>query len=901
MGNIISSLEYKCPVPSKKRDKCDKTPQTHVFSQLLAFETQRLVAEKDLKLRKEILQQGQKVTHWAGRKGFVLLPCYEDEEEELSNLRFWHKQIAKANTPQEKGNAGNALKKALRKCHSMDQLDWTQKIARLFTHGTSDQSNLDRTAEWASNLMLSQNVCELTVLKEVTYNSQEKLTRTPYFCSNTALPPKEAVFRHGTCTSIELCLKVQLPSDPRSMAHKQPNRDTPAKDRSKKANCLFQGDDDEFRAHSQSMKEKQQEFFRTNAPDMRWSCDFCAHKVNLSSAERVTKVDCDANAGQMHPHSCNNWMNSSSYLYAIGFNYWWQMQNNLVVENFFSQSENAKKVKVWDRMMEMNQKKTPPNQLVLNAVANIPQTTIPLRVASVPLAKMLAHEMAFGSIQQESNDEFVPTFNLLEFFNQMLVVLSVFDGENQQQKLYPIPNRVNGKRPPFKTIQGRWKEENLETLATVAKSAYAIPAPLHQILHVSPKDLSLGEPCHVSALIITAESILAKEAPARQVLNAEKDGQGDKKAIGEVQNNMLICAVCFQRMDEYCPEGTQCPQQQWQANGKHGRCSFEDEWSLDRSDQQWNQLFKLHVEKKGSVTVWPNDRAILHHFLMEHCRDATIDMMQQYTSQPLIDQEKCAIQLPYFNLGTIMCDRPMIQTRKIEVFLLKWLKWVTEQANALTVEEEGTTLEMYDLVNKMGIGNTGQSLLSCMRFLEYEGKDLKHDHHQKHMAFWMQERQEEVAKALGDVDEAAKSVNNNDPLDVSNVPQKRKVTGMRTYETSFIGAMQAKVKEAAQRRLEQLDEPSDVASEEEGNGKKMCLNLVSSSFHMMQDALALPSKLTTQSNMKIQKGPLPQWPLLEEAGQQDKKEKYLTNFMNSVDQLDKDILDWGEKMKLYQL
>jgi len=295
---------------------------------------------------------------------------------------------------------------------------------------------------------------------------------------------------------------------------------------------------------------------------------------------------------------------------------------------------------------------------------------------------------------------------------------------------------------------------------------------------------------------------------------------------------------------------------------------------------------------------------MLHHFLMEHCRDATLDLIQQFTSQPLIDQEKAAIQLPFLNLGTIMCDRPLIQTRKIEVFLIKWLKWVTEQANRLTVEEEGTTLEMCDLVSKMGIGNTDQGLLSCMRFLQYAGNDLKHDQHHKHMAFWMQERQAEeeaAAKALGDVDEAATSVNNNDPLDTSDIPQKRKVTGMRTFETSFIGAMIAKVTQAAyQREWEQLDAPSDVASEKEGNGKKkICLNLISSSFHMIQDALALSSTLTTQSNMKIQKGPLPQWPLLEEAGQPDKQENYLRNFMNSVDQLDKDILDWGRKMKLY--
>jgi len=244
-----------------------------------------------------------------------------------------------------------------------------------------------------------------------------------------------------------------------------------------------------------------------------------------------------------------------------------------------------------------------------------------------------------------------------------------------------------------------------------------------------------------------------------------------------------------------------------------------------------------------------------------------------------------------------MCDRPVIGTRKIEVFLLKWLKWVTEQANALTFEQEGKPLEMHELLNKMRVGNTGQSLLSCMRFLEYEGKDLKHADHQKHLALWMQERQE-VAEELGGVDEAAESVKNMDPLDVRNV--NRKVTGLRTYETNFISAMQAKVKEAAQRRLDRLEGKSDVASEEEGNGQKMCLNLVSSSFHMMEDALALASKLPLQGKMTMQKGTLQQWPLLAEAGEQD-KQNYLANFMTSVYQLDQDILDWGGKMHLYEL
>ena len=300
----------------------------------------------------------------------------------------------------------------------------------------------------------------------------------------------------------------------------------------------------------------------------------------------------------------------------------------------------------------------------------------------------------------------------------------------------------------------------------------------------------------------------------------------------------------------------------------------------------------LHVERKGAVTVWPNDRSILHHFLMEHCRDATLDLIQQFTTQPLIDQEKAAIQIPFLNLGTIMCDRPLIQTRKIEVFLIKWLKWVTEQANRLTVEEAGTTLDMCDLVSKMKISNTKQGLLSCMRFLQYVGNDLQHDQHHKHMAFWMQERQAQEEKATAKEaldDEDATNVNNhNDPLDTSDTLETRKATGMRTFDTGFIAAMIAKVTEAAY--------PSNVASEKEGNGKtKICLNLISSSFNMIQDALAL----TKQSNVKIQKGPLPEWPLLEEAGQPDKQENYLQTFMKSVDQLDQDILDWGQQMKLY--
>jgi len=720
-------------------------------------------------------------------------------------------------------------------------------------------------------------------MKEVTFNSQENIPRTQYFCSNTAFPAKEAVFRHGTCTSVEYCLKVQLPSDPDNLAYKQVDRETPAKDRTKKANSLFQ--DLDFRSHSQSMRKKQQSFFKEVAPDLRWSCDYCAYKVNLPRAERVTRVDIAANEGQMHAHGCNNWMNSSSYMYAIRFNRWWLNETNIAVAKFLPESEDTalKKTKLHERMGEMGKGKGRATDLIVNAVANIPHTTIPVRVATVPMAKTLAHEMAFGSIQKHQG-EWVPSFDLLEWFNQLLVVMSVFDEKLETQTLYPLPDRVKSERPTFKIIQDKWKQQHKESLATVVKSSYSLPAPLTQILDATPKQLALGEACHISALLMTAESALAKEAAAREDLNAEEKESGSGKEIGEVPNTYLICSICFQKMDEVCFEGDNCPRQ------ANGRCPFEDMWSLNRTPTQWQQLFNMHIEKKGSVTVWPNDRALLHHVLIEHCRDATIDLVQQFTNHPLLDQEKCAFQLPFFNLAIILCDRPLIENRRIEILLLKCLKWIMEQVNPLRFEHEGELLQMHEVLDKMMVGSTGQSLLALVRFLEWEGQGLKHGDHHKHEALWRQERKQ-LTKELGGGGAggdgaAAESAKKTDDL-------RMKVTGLRAYDTNFISAMQTKVEHAVLRRL-----GDDATSDKEGNSEKMCLNLVSSSFHMMQDALALPSKLPLQGNMEMQKGTLQEWPLLSKAGE-EYKQKYLTNFMTSVQQLDAEILDWAGKMHLY--
>ena len=202
-----------------KKDLDDNTPDHHIIQGFLAEQVRLLLIQRDKQLRLHKVNP-KEVKSWAFRKGFRTLPKYQDDIDELTNHQWWYKIKCKTAvtdvsvTKKEQQEPSLTMKDALKRCHAMENIDFERRIARQYTHGTTARSNIDSTHEAMSHLLFSNSVIEVAYLKEVSGFAAP--LQTFYFCSNTQMPSKEAIYRDSKCTSIDTGMTVTVPYDPES-------------------------------------------------------------------------------------------------------------------------------------------------------------------------------------------------------------------------------------------------------------------------------------------------------------------------------------------------------------------------------------------------------------------------------------------------------------------------------------------------------------------------------------------------------------------------------------------------------------------------------------------------------------------------------------------------------------
>ena len=106
----------------------------------------------------------------------------------------------------------------------------------------------------------------------------------------------------------------------------------------------------------------------------------------------------------MQSYGCNSLCNAASYSYCKGFNRWYKNKAEEAVTQYFALEKTMEdKLKMVETRMEeisLSQKERP-NKLVKEAVAGIPNTTVILKLATVPMGQVLAQELGWGSVVYE--------------------------------------------------------------------------------------------------------------------------------------------------------------------------------------------------------------------------------------------------------------------------------------------------------------------------------------------------------------------------------------------------------------------------------------------------------------------------------------------------------------------
>ena len=141
----IKKLQKPLNQQLNKKDSDDKTPGDHIIQDFLAEKTLLQLIRRDVQLRMQKVN-AKTVRSFAVRKGFRTLPKYEDDLDELTNLKYWTRIISKAGDADDDDDANDknkeeqekpSMKEALKRCHEMNNVDFAARIERRYTHGTT--------------------------------------------------------------------------------------------------------------------------------------------------------------------------------------------------------------------------------------------------------------------------------------------------------------------------------------------------------------------------------------------------------------------------------------------------------------------------------------------------------------------------------------------------------------------------------------------------------------------------------------------------------------------------------------------------------------------------------------------------------------------------------------------
>ena len=266
---------------------------------------------------------------------------------------------------------------------------------------------------------------------------------------------------------------------------------------------------------------------------------------------------------------------------------------------------------------------------------------------------------------------------------------------------------------------------------------------------------------------------------------------------------------------------------------------------------------------------------------MEHTRDIMMDIIQQFTTNIVVEQEKACMKLPSLNLGELMNDRPHVATQNIEYLLLNLLKTMHSNVNpmelykgAATTELEGSSLTPLTLPSP-----TDTAMWALIRFLAWNGKTVDHNQHIEHLPFW---RESEL--------QAANSNGRKMELDRSAYAINRQVKGLRAFHTSYLSAVEGKL-------MRQCKAPPPLTAGKDDDDAKLILHLEGQLAGAMTEAHnfteQLPSNLLT-----MKKGAVRPWLALE--GSDQEKNLYLQQLMKDVHYPVQDVLQWGQDNGLYK-